>query len=257
MAKTDVYSNRLDFYRDTISRWIPNREATILVVGGGSNDRQVFESLGFSHVTVTNVGSLVDRLGGAEPELSAADAEDLPYPDASFDYTVVHAVLHHCKSPHRALLELYRVASKAAIFFESRDSISMQIAESMGMVNNYELSAVAANHGIAGGVRDTAVPNFVYRWTEREVKKTVSSYAPHARHLFAYAYGFGTPCRGNEPRGLRARVRLLLLFGFRAFVTLFPSQRNLFACCIGKPAIPEDLQPWIQLKEGAMVFKQP
>jgi SAM-dependent methyltransferase len=257
MATANEYENRLDFYRDTISRWIPDRKATILVVGGGSNDRQVFDSLGFSNVTLTNVSSLVDRLARSDAALAAADAEDLPYADAAFEYTVVHAVLHHCKSPHRALLELYRVAAKATIFFESRDSLSMKIAEAVGLINNYELSAVAANNGIAGGVRDTAVPNYVYRWTEREVEKAISSYAPHAKHVFAYAHGFGTPCRGNEPLGLRAFVKRLLVFGYQAFVALVPSQQNLFACRIGKPVIPADLQPWVRLEEGALVFKQP
>ena len=257
MPKPAEYANRLAFYRQTIARWIPDRQATILVVGGGSNDREVFESLGFTHVTLTNVDSLVERTAGNEAALGAADAEELPFADESFDYTVVHAVLHHCKSPHRALLELYRVASKAAIFFESRDSLTMRLVERVGLGNNYELSAVAANGGRAGGLRDTAVPNYVYRWTEREVEKTIASYAPHVTHTFAYAHGFGAPCQTNAPAGARIYLKRTLLLGYRMFVTLFPSQRNLFACRIDKPAIPQDLQPWMRLQRGELVFTQP
>jgi SAM-dependent methyltransferase len=257
MAQIDEYVNRIDFYRQTIARWIPDRQATILVVGGGSNDRQVFESLGFARVTLTNVDSVVERTAGNEATLAAADAEELPYADDSFDYAVVHAVLHHCKSPHRALLELYRVASTAAIFFESRDSLSMRLVERVGLGNNYELSAVEANSGRAGGLRDTAVPNYVYRWTEREVEKTIASYAPHVKHVFAYAHGFGTPCQSNARTGGGINLKRLLLVAYRIFVLLFPSQQNLFACRIDKPTIPKDLQPWIRVENGKLLFKQP
>ena len=41
-----------------------------------------------------------------------ADAEALPYEDDAFDWAVISAGLHHCRSPHAALLELYRVARR-------------------------------------------------------------------------------------------------------------------------------------------------
>ena len=252
MHDKDPYANRIGFYSDTISRWIPDRNASVLVVGGGSNDRHVFESLGFRRVTMTNVDSVVLRTAADAAALAAADAENLPYPDESFDYTVVHAVLHHCQSPHRAMLELYRVAAKAAIFFESRDSLSLRLVEWLRLGNNYEISAVKANGGVSGGLRDTAIPNYVYRWTEREVEKTIASNAPFAKHAFDYAYGYGTPCRSNS----RSFLRGVLLGIYRLFVTFFPSQRNLFACRIRKPTLPRDLQPWLAIEDGRLILKQ-
>jgi hypothetical protein len=127
----------------------------------------------------------------------------------------------------------------------------------MGLGNPYEVSAVAANGGVAGGVRDTAVPNYVYRWTEREVEKTIASYAPFAKHSFQYAYGYGTPCESSAVRGIRRLVRQSLLAGHRMFVTLVPSQRNLFACRIEKPQLPRDLQPWLVMHEEKLQFRQP
>jgi ubiquinone/menaquinone biosynthesis C-methylase UbiE len=43
---------------------------------------------------------------------SFQDAEQLSFEDEAFDYVFVHAGLHHCASPHRALLEMYRVARR-------------------------------------------------------------------------------------------------------------------------------------------------
>src|SRR4030042_1121691 len=38
---------RLSFYRRTIGKWIPDRQATILIGAGGMNDRNIFFELGF------------------------------------------------------------------------------------------------------------------------------------------------------------------------------------------------------------------
>jgi ubiquinone/menaquinone biosynthesis C-methylase UbiE len=43
------------------------------------------------------------------------DAENLSYDDRAFDLVVVHAGLHPCYSPHRALLEMYRVARRCVV----------------------------------------------------------------------------------------------------------------------------------------------
>jgi SAM-dependent methyltransferase len=250
----DQYANRLEFYSRTITRWIPDVDASVLIVGGGPNDEHVFTSLGYTNVTLTNVGSMVDRC--STPAIAAADAEDLPYHDESFDYAIVHAVLHHCRSPHRALLELYRVARKGAIFFESRDSLSMRLVERLGLVNPYEVSAVEANGGLAGGVRDTAVPNYVYRWSEREVVKTIASYAPHAKHTIRFAHGYGTPCDTNGGPSVRRLLKRVLVATHRLVVTVLPSQRNLLACLICKPELPQDLQRWLIMENDTLRFRQ-
>lgn len=253
----DLYANRIDFYRDTICNWIPDRSASILVVGGGPNDRKVFADLGFTRVTLTNVDTNVERLPTLSQEVSVADAENLPYENDSFDFAVTHAVLHHCASPHRGLLELYRVARQAAIFFEARDSLTMRIADRLGLCNNYELSAVIANGGQAGGVRDSAIPNYVYRWTEREVEKTIASYAPHSKHSFQYARGFGYPCVENDSRSGREHLKRSLIAAYRLFAWIFPSQANLFACRIAKPSLPQDLQPWVAMTARGLAFRSP
>ncbi len=111
---------RIEFYKNTISKWIENRNSSILVIGGGETDRSVFNLLGFANVTISNLDERVIGDEFAPYQWSYQKAEQLSYGDREFDFVVVHAALHHCESPHRALLEMYRVAKIGAIAFESR-----------------------------------------------------------------------------------------------------------------------------------------
>ena len=178
-------------------RVFDDKDVDAVIVGGQRWDEAVFAamprcqvlvscSVGLDRVTITN---LDERLGEdvfAPYDWLFADAEALPYPDGAFDWGIVSAGLHHCRSPHRAVLELYRVSRRGILCLESRDSAVMRLAVRLRLVDDYEVGAVAAHGLVAGGVANTAVPNYVYRWTEREFEKTVASYAPHARHRFVY-----------------------------------------------------------------------
>ena len=180
-----------------------------------------------------------------------------PIPDGSFDLTVVSAGLHHCRSPHRALLELYRVARVAALALESRDSALMRVAVKLGAVDEYELAAVAA-HGLrSGGVANTSTPNYVYRWSEREVEKTVASFAPHARHRIRFFREFELPEALVEiDRGARAGVLRLARPVVTGITRMLPRQANLFAFAIEKPRLPSDLQPWMRVDGGELLARR-
>jgi SAM-dependent methyltransferase len=231
---------RAGFYGRTLQRLVEegivDTGMSVLVAAGGDLDRDVLRAAGFGNVTVTNISEGVD-------------AEALPYEDESFDLTLVSAGLHHCRSPHRALLELYRVARRAALALEACDSALLRFATRIGALEQYELTAVAANHFAAGGVQDTAVPNYVYRWTEREVEKTIASYAPHARHRIVFFHELEVPfsvvdMTGGPVRRTAARVALPAL---RALTRVAPGQANLFAFAVVKPQLPRDLQPWLRI----------
>ena len=228
------------------------RDMSVLVVAGGSADRAVLHELGFTDVTISN---LDDReASGLEPYAwRHEDAESLSFEDESVDVAIVSAGLHHCRSPHRALLELYRVARVAAIAVESRDSALMRLGVRLHAVVDYELAAVAGHGLAAGGVANTSTPNFVYRWTEREIEKMLASYAPHVRHRVRYFHEFELPDTMMETaRGARAAVRRLARPLVAAITRVLPSQANLFAFVIEKPRLPEDLQPWMQLEDGEL-----
>jgi SAM-dependent methyltransferase len=57
---------------------------------------------------VTTLGANAARLG-LEVKTARADAEALPFPDASFDLVLGHAVLHHLPDLQRAFAEFHRV----------------------------------------------------------------------------------------------------------------------------------------------------
>lgn len=249
MVATDGMSNnRISFYSETISEWVKDKNATILVVGGGTNDREVFHHLGFQNVVISNLDSRIEGDAFAPYNWRFLDAEDLDCENETFDYVVVHAALHHCSSPHRALLEMYRVAREGIIFFESRDSLMMQVLKRLGLTETYETTAVYYNDCKFGGVKNTHIPNFIYRWTEAEIEKTVSTYAPYARHNIQYKYGNDSPSTARNTRNkLKQLLIIVAIPVYKGFAKLFPKQQNLFACKVEKPDLPGDLQPWLRL----------
>ena len=117
-------------------------------------------------------------------------------PTTSFDVCVVHQGLHHCRSPHRGLLEMYRVARRGLVMFEPQDTVLTRLGVRLGVGQRYELAAVADNDLRWGGVQNTDVPNFVYRWTEREVRKTLGLVRPDRR-----SDGAGVPRPAGAGRG--------------------------------------------------------
>ncbi len=250
-------NERSSFYRRVLEQLLEEgvirRDMSVLVVAGGPADRDAFRELGFEQVTISNVDEKVAAEELEPYEWSFQDAEALTYPDGSFDLTVVSAGLHHCRSPHRALLELYRVARVAALALESRDSALMRVAVKLGAVDEYELAAVAA-HGLrSGGVANTSTPNYVYRWSEREVEKTVASFAPHARHRIRFFREFELPEALVEiDRGARAGVLRLARPVVTGITHVLPRQANLFAFAIEKPRLPDDLQPWMRAEGGEL-----
>jgi ubiquinone/menaquinone biosynthesis C-methylase UbiE len=58
---------------------------------------------------VSRLGENARRLGLPRVRAARADAESLPFPDASFDLVLGHAVLHHLPDLERAFTEFHRV----------------------------------------------------------------------------------------------------------------------------------------------------
>jgi SAM-dependent methyltransferase len=252
---------RRGFYARTLDKLLEEglirRDMSVLVVCGGRSDGEVFQELGFRSVTISNLDA-ADEVESLPFRFSVQDAEDLTYDDASFDVVAVSAGLHHCRSPHRALLEMYRVARAAVFVLESRDSRLMRAAVRLGFGDEYELTAVAAHGFESGGVRNTNVPNYVYRWTEREVEKTIASNAPEARHRIRFFHELELPYsvldqRRNRLWGTAARI-LSPPLSFVAKVA--PGQANLFAFLVCKPELPGDLQPWMTVEQGEVTVDE-
>jgi SAM-dependent methyltransferase len=237
-------TERLGFYGRVLTSLLDDgrvqRDWRVLVAAGGGIDRDAFAAAGFIDVTVTNVSP------GPGEELQ--DVENLTYADDAFDLAVISAGLHHCASPHRALLELYRVGNKGVLALEARDSAFMRAALRLGVVDEYELTAVADNDFASGGVRNSQVPNYVYRWTEREVEKTIQSAHPERQHSYRWFRELELPVSVLELSG-KARWKAAAA-PLRLVTRVFPKQANLFAFAVFRGG----LQPW--MRDAATVDRE-
>tara|TARA_B100000787_G_scaffold36620_1_gene25718 strand:+ start:110 stop:910 length:801 start_codon:yes stop_codon:yes gene_type:complete len=245
----DIYDARHNFYLDIVKESIPLDDSTILICGGGILDKQIFQKLKFRNVTITNVDERTTSTEFLPYNWEFQDVQKLTYKDNSFDYVVIHDAIHHCSMPHNALIELFRVAKKGILGFESRDSFVMKILERLKLTQTYEHAAVFYNNCSYGGVNNTEIPNYVYRWTEREIEKTINTYSPCYNHKFIYRYGSAFPATPV----LEARANLKMLFlkimlpFYKIFKFFFKKQQNLFAFYIEKPTNKSTLKPWLNI----------
>jgi hypothetical protein len=77
-----------------------------------------------------------------------------------------------------------------------------------------------------GGVRNGAVPNYVYRWTEREIEKAVASFDPARPPRCSYFHGLAVPPLGA--------LGLIVNPLAGAVAAIAPSQGNRFGFVIEK-----------------------
>jgi hypothetical protein len=219
--------------------------ASTLVVAGGGTDRDVLLEAGFTDVTISNLDVRMHGHEFAPFKWAFLDGEELEVEPGQYDQIIEHMGLHHCGSPHRGLLEMYRCAGKSVLVFENRDSASMRLATRLGFVTIHEFEAVVANGYEYGGYRNTGVPNAIYRWTEREVDKLLQSFDPAYDVPVRFFYGLRLPDRRVRMlKSAIARAALLAsLKPFKLFAQVFPKQMNEFAFFIDKSA--RKLQPWM------------
>jgi ubiquinone/menaquinone biosynthesis C-methylase UbiE len=222
-----------------------SHDDSVLVLCGGAYDMRLCLGAGLKNVKISNVDYHADHKDYAPYSWEFQDAESLTAADKSYDWCIVHAGLHHCASPHRALCEMLRVARKGVVVVEARDSLLMRLAIRTGATGDYELEPAALSGGTFGGYRNTPIPNYVYRWTEREVEKTVCSFAPQREPRIDYLYGYRLPLqRLTMARNsvLRAAGKIAAAFVGVAQV-LLPRQGNEFAFII---RLDGKLKPWLK-----------
>src|SRR5208283_2567571 len=248
------------FYQETLAHFIRDRDASILVCAGGHLDKEVFQREGFTNVTISNLDVRMQGEEYAPYKWLFADAQALPCDDESYDYVVIHAALHHCSLPHKALTEMYRAARKAILAFEARDSLIMRLIVRLRLTQVFEHTAVYYNDCKFGGVNNTEIPNYVYRWTEREVEKTINAFAPYGQNTFRFRYGTAYPTTPEAEKNASLKVALVRMARpwFWLFARLFPRQQNLFAFYVEKPSLPRDLYPWLawDSTQGKPVFNR-
>jgi ubiquinone/menaquinone biosynthesis C-methylase UbiE len=248
-----------DFYAAVSERLLDRskiqKSSSMLIVAGGERDKGNFQSLGFSNVTISNLDERMDEKGFAPYQWSFQDAESLTYSDEEFDYVVIHAGIHHCYSPHKAMLEAYRVAKLGVLIFDGRDNLITKLGTKLGLGETHELQAVY-DHGFGyGGVANTGIPNFVYRWTENEVTKTIASNNPATSPDITFFYGLEVPftrlaVKKNKLFYYITKYGYPFLFSF--FYLFYKHFGNRFAFYIKKSKHGEDLHPWLVVEKGQL-----
>lgn len=264
--------SRVQFHR-VFDTWLRqhqvDRSSDVLILGASVEDGRSFRQAGFANVTLSQISSSEETAPGASPEVTSLDAEDLALPDGCCDVVFVHEVLHHCRSPHRGLCEMMRVSRRHVAVMEPHDSATMRLLTRLKFSSPFELPAVIDNDYVRGGVRDTCVPNYLYRWSERDVRKSVSSFLPEYEvSVFCFPYwDFNITEAMLE---LRTEARLSMLYrilGKTNFlrllrlmqavlnrIPLLRSQGNKFFFAIRRD---ETLRPWLERRDGEVAFRLP
>jgi len=247
----------MNFYQKTLNKIIENnivsKNDTILIVAGGENDKDTFYNCGFKNVTISNLDYHAG-VSNYEPYIwKKEDAENLSFKDNEFDWVFVHAGLHHCASPHRGLCEMLRVSKKGVGVFESRDSFLNSISNKLNLTPSYELEPCVLSGGKYGGVRNSHIPNFVYKWTENEVKKTVNSFIPQFKNQFYFYYGLLIPTQrlSMSKNILKRGLGLISKFLIPILFFFFKNQGNLFSFIVLKT---NELQPWLKKENNDIIF---
>ncbi|GJM04920.1 MAG: hypothetical protein DHS20C09_09110 [marine bacterium B5-7] len=241
-----------------LEKQIVHKDMKLLVMCGGVKDANVLRDLGFRFCTISNVDTRMTGNEFSPFEWSFQDAENLTFKNKEFDFGIVHEGLHHCYSPHRALLELYRVTKDGIMLFEPCDNVLSKFGVKLGFGQDFEHAAVFYNDCEFGGVQNTKFPNFIYRWTEEEVRKTIQTCDPYVKTDIRFFYKMVLPWKQIEGRK-NPWVKWIVKGGLPAlkiFTFLFPRQCNSICAVVMHSPIPETLHPWLQLDKEEICLNQ-
>ena len=233
----------------------------ILVVCGGPFDREVLQSLGFLNVTISNLDERISQTGINPFETykwSYQDLEHLSFEEGTFDVVIVHSGLHHLRCPQRGINEMYRVARHGIIGFEPNRNFYTALGVKLGVGQEYEDAAVYHNGCRWGGVANTDVPNYVVRFNASEIRRVVQTYRPVAPHKIDFFFTTRVSGRVESLRSKGFAGKLTVkLAGLLSRAGRFPFLANNMAFCVLKPNLPNDLFPWLEIKEGAVGCSRP
>jgi len=180
-------SNRVGetwFRTDTVDAWRHSRmraplnafvqvdsNSSWLTVGDGryGTDANYLLSVGAKNVHCSDISDTLLKIGnerGFIKTFSAENAESLSFADSSFDFVYCKESFHHFPRPYLALYEMFRVAKKAVILTEPRDTTSDRapLAFILDLIK-IALRRSKYQHSFE------PVGNYIYSISEREIDK--------------------------------------------------------------------------------------
>jgi ubiquinone/menaquinone biosynthesis C-methylase UbiE len=225
---------RFEFYQNQILKFL-NKNKSILVLGASSDEANLFHKLHFKKITLSNID--LAQLKGAEKynfRKIKIDFRNLyKIKNNSYDFVVVHASIHHTSKPHNILLEMYRIAKLGVLIVESNDSFIMRLAVKLKFSEDFEKSALNYKTYV-GGVDGSHIPNYVYRWTEREIKKLFYSYQPDKKINIIFNYQNNIYNENLSDNFLKKIIIVISYVFLKTIFILFPKQQNLMSIYIDK-----------------------
>lgn len=129
---------------------------------------------------------------------------------------------------------MLRISRKHVILLEPNNSIALQVPLRLRFSFPYELPAVIASGFQTGGVRDSSIPTYIYRWNALEMCQTTASYLAESEfNMYTQAYWDfnvdepelqrrGETGIGSVTKVLSPRILLAGLHGFQAVVNQMP-----------------------------------
>jgi SAM-dependent methyltransferase len=172
-----------------------------------------------------------------------ANLNALPYDSNHFDFVIVSAALHHLYSPHKGLGEMSRVSKRAIMIIGSSDNFLSRISRKLRLVPEYEIDAILKDG--TGGVENSSIPNYIFRWTKTEIKKTVNTYLPHRQNKFYFFHLYEFPIarlKRSKSLFVKAFLPMVFIVGF-ILKKFFLRQANEFGVLVEKG---KSLHPWLE-----------
>jgi ubiquinone/menaquinone biosynthesis C-methylase UbiE len=224
--------SRWNFYKQNFLKNI-NKNEKFLLISASIHEIQILRNLGYTNFAITyhdekekenlqNYGFEINK------NLFKADVRNLKFENQSFEYVITNATLHHVDQPHKAITEMYRVAKKGVLIIESNDSLTMQIACKLKFAEEFEVSSIDLKNN-SGGLLDTGIPNYVYRWNEREIIKTIKSYDPS--NIVNVKFNYANDLTNIKLNKLY--IKILKIF-VKIYFFIFKKQQNCLSIFIDK-----------------------
>ena len=232
--------SRWNFYKKNFKNYI-NKNSNFLLISASLYEVKILKELGYLNFSITyhdedEKNQFLDFGFKENINLFKSDLRDLTFKDKSFDYTITNATIHHIDLPHKAITELYRVAIKGVLVIESTDSFIMRLATKIKLAEEFEVSSVNEDKN-TGGLLDTAIPNYVYRWTEKEVLKLLKSFDPKNINFVNFDYASDLTNFKNRDGYIENILLKILIITGKIFFFFFKKQQNCMSIFIDKTKI--------------------